>query len=253
MLKKRVFFTKDCLLFIDKTNEVYYIEDEERKIKETLNFPKCEDDEAIKEELLEYGILYHRNELEVLEKVLVVGNEKIVDYFSKNIKSYLKKYFIFSNVPEYNFNDIKFAVYLDFFDDFDKLLEINNKLQRNYIPWLKCIYMEDKLLLGPEFIPKQTSCYKCMYSRMLANENDLTGLFEQNELLKKVYDSNEFSIEDRIDDDCSQTFTNIIISELLNIANNIHNCINVEKEIDVRKWEIKNRYILKVPGCDCNA
>ena len=69
--------------------------------------------------------------------------------------------------------------------------------------------------------------------------------------MKEVYKNKKF-IKGKFNEVFIKTAYSFLLTELINVSNNNYNCIDNEKMIDLANFCIKDNFILKVPGCDCN-
>jgi hypothetical protein len=232
--------------FIDKYNNAFIIEDLENILK-NLN-DKSTEGRKIKQELIDIGALSESKDVKKFKKILLIGNEILIKGFYKTLSDTIKEKVVFDN---YNMKEIDLAIYINYFEDFDELRRLNKIFIRNDIEWIKCIILEETFFLGPEFIPNETCCYECLYTRLITNELDIEGFEEQYKILKEVYKNKKF-IKGKFNEVFIKTAYSFLLTELINVSNNNYNCIDNEKMIDLANFCIKDNFILKVPGCDCN-
>lgn len=178
------------------------------------------------------------------KKIYLTGNEFLVNIVREKISSKL-------NLVDEISNDPDLIVVVDFYENKNLFKKISSYSHINNIPFLKVVLTESKLLLGPIFIPNETTCYDCYLSRLFTNlENPM---FEWK-LKENFYE--EFSINNlsMLPGSFTQFVGTLEVFLFKFFLNNI-SCELIEQEYSfaLQTFESSFSKLLKVPGCTCRS
>lgn len=252
MLNSRIYKINKEIFFIDSSNNIFKVDSLKNLVNEQLLNNICNQTEVsnISEEILDYlkdvGILFSRTELK-WKNIFLYGNNDLIEITKQQLINIgINNTFV--EDEKIDFNYIDFAIYLDCYENYEKLKRYNEIFIINKIDWIKAIVYERTINLGPMFTSQQGICYNCLYSRRLSNEYDLLGFKTENEILSKIFKD---QLNRNITLEVISIFIKLILNELGNISNKKYNLINQERIIDLTNLNIINNHILKLPGCFC--